>query len=69
MGCPVTKIVKSFAGSALMKDVDHAVEMSKAVVQSVKKPVTVKMRIGWDMDQITCVELALNREIQYLQSS
>lgn len=42
MGCPVTKIVKSFAGSALMKDVDHAVEMSRAVVQSVKKPVTVK---------------------------
>lgn len=62
MGCPVTKIVKSFAGSALMKDVDHAVEMSKAVVQSVKKPVTVKMRIGWDMDQITCVELAKGLE-------
>ena len=36
MGCPVTKIVKSLAGSALMKDVDHAVEMSRAVVQSVK---------------------------------
>lgn len=62
MGCPVTKIVKSFAGSALMKDVDHAVEMSRAVVQSVKKPVTVKMRIGWDMDQITCLELARGLE-------
>lgn len=62
MGCPVTKIVKSFAGSALMKDVDHAVEMSRAVVQSVKKPVTVKMRIGWDVDQITCLELARGLE-------
>lgn len=62
MGCPVTKIVKSFAGSALMKDVDHAVEMTKAVVQSVKKPVTVKMRIGWDLDQITCVHLAKGLE-------
>ena len=45
-----------------MKDVDHAVEMSRAVVQSVKKPVTVKMRIGWDMDQITCLELARGLE-------
>lgn len=62
MGCPVTKIVKSQAGSALMKDVDHAVKMTKAVVETVQKPVTVKMRIGWDMDQITCVELAKGLE-------
>lgn len=62
MGCPVTKIVKSFAGSALMKEVDHAVNMTKAVIESVKKPVTVKMRIGWDLDQITCVELAKGLE-------
>lgn len=62
MGCPVTKIIKSQAGSALMKDVDHAVKMSKAVVEAVQKPVTVKMRIGWDMDQITCVELAKGLE-------
>lgn len=62
MGCPVTKIIKSQAGSALMKDVDHAVKMSKAVVEAVHKPVTVKMRIGWDMDQITCVELAKGLE-------
>lgn len=68
MGCPVTKIVKSFAGSALMKDVDHAVAMSKAVVESVKKPVTVKMRIGWDMDQITCVELAKGLEAVGVQA-
>lgn len=62
MGCPVTKIVKSFAGSALMKEVDHAVNMTKAIIESVKKPVTVKMRIGWDLDQITCVELAKGLE-------
>ncbi|RGC44118.1 tRNA dihydrouridine synthase DusB [Absiella sp. AM29-15] len=62
MGCPVTKIVKSQAGSALMKDVDHAIKMTKAVVEAVKKPVTVKMRIGWDMDQITCVDLAKGLE-------
>lgn len=62
MGCPVTKIVKSQAGSALMKDVDHAIKMTKAVVEAVEKPVTVKMRIGWDMDQITCVDLAKGLE-------
>lgn len=62
MGCPVTKIVKSQAGSALMKDVDHATKMTKAVVETVEKPVTVKMRIGWDMDQITCVDLAKGLE-------
>lgn len=62
MGCPVNKIIKSNAGSALMKDVEHAILMSKAVVEAVKKPVTVKMRIGWDMDQITCVELAKGLE-------
>lgn len=62
MGCPVNKIVKSNAGSALMKDVEYAINMSKAVVDSVHKPVTVKMRIGWDMDSITCVELAKGLE-------
>lgn len=62
MGCPVTKIVKSQAGRALMKDVDHATKMTKAVVEAVEKPVTVKMRIGWDMDQITCVDLAKGLE-------
>lgn len=58
MGCPVTKIVKSNAGSALLKDVDYAVGMVKAIVENVHKPVSVKMRIGWDMDSICCVELA-----------
>lgn len=62
MGCPVNKIVKSNAGSALMKDVEYAINMSKAVVDRVHKPVTVKMRIGWDMDSITCVELAKGLE-------
>lgn len=62
MGCPVTKVIKSFAGSALMREVDHAVAMTKEVVNAVQKPVTVKMRIGWDLDEITCVELAKGLE-------
>lgn len=62
MGCPVHKIVKSDAGSALMKDIDHAIAMVEAVIKEVKKPVTVKMRAGWDSDHITCVELAQRLE-------
>lgn len=63
MGCPVTKIVKSFAGSALMKEVDHAILLCKTIIGHVKKPVSVKMRIGWDADHITCVELAKGLEM------
>lgn len=68
MGCPVNKIIKSFAGSALMKDVEHAVKMTKAVVEAVEKPVTVKMRIGWDLDHVTCVELAQGLEAVGVQA-
>lgn len=62
MGCPVTKIVKSNAGSALLKEPDHAVALAKAVVQAVKKPVTIKMRLGWTKDTINCIELAKRLE-------
>ena len=62
MGCPVTKIVKSNAGSALLKDPDLAREIVKTVVENSTKPVTVKMRIGWDKQHINCVELAKDFE-------
>ncbi|MBB5183395.1 tRNA dihydrouridine synthase DusB [Catenisphaera adipataccumulans] len=58
MGCPVHKVIKAKAGSYLMQDVDYAAELMKNVVQTVHKPVTVKMRIGFDQDHINCVELA-----------
>ena len=58
MGCPVLKVIKSGSGSALLKDPDKIYEFVKAVVDSVKKPVTVKIRIGWDMESINCVEVA-----------
>ena len=48
MGCPVNKIVKSKGGSYLLKDQKHAIELVRAVVGAVKKPVSVKMRIGYD---------------------
>lgn len=58
MGCPVNKVIKAQAGSFLMKDVAYAKELVSNIVKNVSKPVTVKMRIGYDMDHITCVEMA-----------
>ncbi len=58
MGCPVTKVIKSNAGSAMMKDPKHAYEVMKAIVENVKKPVTVKMRLGFDQEHINVVEMA-----------
>ncbi len=58
MGCPARKIVKNGAGSALMKDSDLAFKIIKAVVNSAKVPVTVKIRSGWDEDNINAVEIA-----------
>jgi tRNA-dihydrouridine synthase B len=57
-GCPVKKIVKKFAGSALMKDEALAVEIMAATVKAVDVPVTVKMRLGWDHDNLNAPQLA-----------
>lgn len=60
MGCPVNKVAKkSGAGSALLKDPNNVYNIVKAVVDSVSKPVTVKIRLGWDSDSINCIENAL----------
>lgn len=58
MGCPVSKIVNNNAGSALMKDVDKAYNLVKAIVDNVDKPVTVKFRAGWDLNNINAVDFA-----------
>ena len=59
MGCPVNKVAKkSQAGSALMQYPDLVYEIVKGVVESVKKPVTVKIRSGWDSNHINVVEIA-----------
>ncbi len=56
MGCPVNKVAKkSGAGASLLKDPNKVYEIVKAVVESVKKPVTVKIRRGWDVDSMNCV--------------
>lgn len=59
MGCPVNKVAKKAgAGASLLTDTNRVYEIVKAVVESVKKPVTVKIRIGWDFEHINCVENA-----------
>lgn len=62
MGCPVMKVVKTGAGVALMKDEDLAVEIVKRVVKVSKKPVTVKMRLGWDNKNKNYLSLAKKLE-------
>lgn len=58
MGCPVPKITKCDAGAKWLLDPDKIYEMVSAVVEAVDKPVTVKMRMGWDEDHIFAVKNA-----------
>ena len=58
MGCPVPKIVKNGEGSALLKTPELVSDIVKAVVRGAGKPVTVKIRIGWDANSINAVEIA-----------
>lgn len=58
MGCPVHKVIKNDAGAKLLLDPDKIYTIVKAVVGAVQKPVTVKMRIGWDEHTIYAVEIA-----------
>lgn len=61
-GCPVKKVVNGFAGSALMKDEDLATRIMAAVVKAVKIPVTMKMRLGWNYDNLNAPSLAKKAE-------
>ncbi|MCR4710240.1 MAG: tRNA dihydrouridine synthase DusB [Clostridiales bacterium] len=58
MGCPVPKIVKNHEGSYLMKDPDLCYDLVSACVKNASKPVTVKIRAGWDKDHINAAEVA-----------
>jgi len=58
MGCPVPKIAKHNAGCSLMREPEHAAAIIAAMAKAVNIPVTVKMRKGWDDDEISAPELA-----------
>ena len=58
MGCPAPKVVKNGDGSKLMLHLELAGEIIQAVVKATNKPVTIKMRKGWDNEHVVAVELA-----------
>jgi nifR3 family TIM-barrel protein len=62
MGCPARRVINGYAGSALMRDLDHAVGLIEATLAAVHVPVTLKMRLGWDARTINAPELARRAE-------
>lgn len=58
MGCPARQVTKGLSGSALMRDLDHAMTLIEATVASTSLPVTLKMRLGWDHASLNAAELA-----------
>jgi nifR3 family TIM-barrel protein len=58
MGCPAKRVTGGYAGSALMRDLDHAARIIEATIAAARCPVTVKMRLGWDHDSLNAPELA-----------
>lgn len=63
MGCPVPKVANNGDGSGLLRDLDKACRVAEAVIRGAKhRPVTVKMRLGWDRSSLVCVELSKRLE-------
>jgi tRNA-dihydrouridine synthase B len=62
MGCPARQVTGKQAGSALMRDLEHAERLIAAVVRAVTLPVTLKMRLGWDQHTLSATELARRAE-------
>lgn len=58
MGCPAKKVTGGASGAALMRDPDHALRLIEAVAGAVSLPVTLKMRLGWDTDQLNAPLIA-----------
>lgn len=58
MGCPARQVTRGLSGSALMRNLDHALELVEATVNATDVPVTLKMRLGWDHDTINAPQLA-----------
>jgi tRNA-dihydrouridine synthase B len=67
MGCPAKRVTSGYSGSALMKDLDHALTLIEATVAAVDVPVTLKMRLGWDDKTINAPELARRAEAAGVQ--
>ena len=62
IGCPAKKVTGGYSGSALMRDLDHALTLIEATVAATERPVSLKMRLGWDDDNRNAPELARRAE-------
>ena len=62
MGCPSRQVTGQLSGSALMRDLDQALRLIEATVEATSKPVTLKMRLGWDRNTLNAPELAARAE-------
>lgn len=62
MGCPSKQVTNGASGSALMRDVDHALGLIEATISAVQVPVTLKMRLGWDAATVNAGDLARRAE-------
>ena len=67
MGCPARHVTGGQSGSALMRDLDHALTLIEATVNAVSVPVTLKMRLGWDHHSLNAPELARRAEAAGVQ--
>lgn len=68
MGCPVQKIIKTGAGSALMRDPERAVEVFRAIRKAIQIPFTIKIRGGWDISCVNAPEIAKIAESEGIDS-
>ncbi len=62
MGCPAKRVTSGWSGSALLRDLDHALSLVEAVVAAVRVPVTLKTRLGWDDACLNAPDLARRAE-------
>jgi tRNA-dihydrouridine synthase B len=67
MGCPARHVTGGQSGSALMRDLDHALTLIEATIAAVRVPVTLKMRLGWDDHSLNAPELARRAEAAGVQ--
>ncbi|WP_281858837.1 tRNA dihydrouridine synthase DusB [Litoreibacter halocynthiae] len=67
MGCPAKKVTNGYSGSALLKDLDHALTLIDAVVAAVDVPVTLKTRLGWDDALLNAPTLAIRAQDSGIQ--
>ena len=67
MGCPAKKVVSGYSGSALLRDLDHALTLIEAVVEATELPVTLKTRLGWDDALLNAPQLAKRAEAAGIQ--